>query len=93
MALSKKELIEFVAANHDLTKTQAEHIVSDVFARIESELEEGGEVSINGFGKFSVKQSAARTGRNPSTGAPLEIAAKKSVKFAASKTLKDTLNQ
>lgn len=89
--ITKADLVDFVAATNNLTKKAAEEVVSGLIGRIRSALESGDEVSIHGFGKFSVKERAARDGRNPATGAPLRIEASKSVKFKAAKALDDLL--
>lgn len=63
-----------------------------VFAAITDAAARGDEISVNGFGKFKVKESAAREGRNPSTGATIQIAASKKLTFGAAKAVKDRLN-
>lgn len=89
--MNKQDLIDFVAATNDLTKKQSSEIVEGILNRIGSELADGSEVTLHGFGKFSVNERAARDGRNPATGAPLRIEASKSVKFKAAKPLNDKL--
>ena len=87
------ELIDQVAASDaKLTKAQAKSIVDAVFAAIAGAAKKGEEVSIPGFGKFKVQAKPARTGRNPSTGATIEIAASKKVAFQPAKSLKDSVN-
>jgi DNA-binding protein HU-beta len=87
------ELIDQVAASDaKLTKAQAKSIVDAVFAAISGAAKKGEEVSIPGFGKFKVQAKPARTGRNPSTGATIEIAASKKVSFQPAKSLKDAVN-
>ena len=87
------ELIDQVAASDaKLTKAQAKSIVDSVFAAIAGAAKKGEEVSIPGFGKFKVQAKPARTGRNPSTGATIQIAASKKVAFQPAKSLKDALN-
>lgn len=87
------ELIDQVAASDaKLTKAQAKSIVEAVFAAISGAAKKGEEVSIPGFGKFKVQAKPARTGRNPSTGAAIQIAASKKVAFQPAKSLKDALN-
>ena len=70
---------------------QAEEIVDGLFGAIIDTLKRGGEVSIAGFGIFSVKQRAARMARNPKTGAQVKVEAKKVPKFRAAKGLKDSI--
>lgn len=89
--ISKTDLVDFVAATNDLTKKVAEEVVSGLFGRIRSALESGDEISIHGFGKFSVKDRAARTIR-PFGGKEQTVPASKGVKFKSSKTLEDALN-
>lgn len=89
--MNNAELIDAVAAVTGGTKTNTKTAVDAVFAAISNSLAAGNEVSINGFGKFKVKDSPAREGRNPATGETIQIAASKSAKFSASKTLKDRL--
>lgn len=87
------ELIDQVAASDSkLTKAQAKAIVDAVFGAISSAAKKGEEVSLPGFGKFKVQAKPARTGRNPSTGAAIEIAASKKVVFQPAKSLKDAVN-
>ena len=88
---SKKDIVERVAENTGLTKKAAEAAVNEVFAEITDTLKDGGEISINGFGKFEISERPARQGINPATGEKIEIAASKSPKFKASKTLKDSV--
>lgn len=89
--MNKQELIDFVAATNDVTKKAAGEIVTGIFNRIADELQSGNEVVIHGFGKFNVKERAARQGRNPATGQPMQIEASKVVKFKATKSLDDSL--
>jgi DNA-binding protein HU-beta len=87
------DLIDQVAASDSkLTKAQAKAIVDAVFGAISGAAKKGEEVSIPGFGKFKVQAKPARTGRNPSTGAAIQIAASKKVVFQPAKSLKDSVN-
>ena len=81
-----------VAADDKLTKAQAKSIIDGVFKSLSDAAVKGEEVSIPGFGKFKVQAKPARTGRNPSTGAAIEIAASKKVAFTPAKQLKDAVN-
>ena len=81
-----------VAADDKLTKTQAKAIIDGVFKSISDAAVKGEEVSIPGFGKFKVQAKPARTGRNPATGATIEIAASKKVAFTPAKRLKAAVN-
>ena len=87
--LNKKGLADQVAEQVGLTKKDAAAVVDAVFASITETLAKGGEVDINGFGKFSVKKRAARQGINPQTKEVIKIKAAKVPTFKASKTLKD----
>ena len=90
--MNTSDIIDRVAAADDkLTKAQAKQIVDGVFAAIRDAAISGEEVSLPGFGKFKVQDKPARTGRNPATGAAIEIAASKKVAFAAAKALKDAV--
>ena len=73
------------------TKAQTERAVDAIFDTIVSTLKEGGEVSIAGIGIFSVKHRAARTARNPKTGAAVQVPAMKVPKFRAAKALKEAV--
>ncbi|MBI1407022.1 MAG: HU family DNA-binding protein [Caulobacter sp.] len=90
--MNTADIIDAVASSDDkLTKAQAKAVVDGVFAAIRDAAVKGEEVSIPGFGKFKVQDKPARTGRNPSTGATIQIAASKKVSFQAAKALKDAL--
>jgi DNA-binding protein HU-beta len=90
--MNNGDLAEKLAAAHGLTKADARKYVDGVFAVIADAAAAGEEVSLNGFGKFKVKESPAREGRNPSTGQTIQIAASKKLGFAAAKAVKDKLN-
>ena len=90
--MNKTDLIEKVAKENELTKKAAEAVVNTVFEAIAVALEGGEEVQVFGFGKFEVNERAAREGRNPATGAKIQIAASKYPAFSASKALKDRIN-
>jgi len=89
--MNLNDLADQVAEANDLTKTQARAIVASVFDSIAAAAAKGDEVSLPGFGKFKVADRPAREGRNPSTGATIQIAASKKVGFTAAKALKDKL--
>ena len=90
--MNKSELIDAIAASADLPKAAAGRALDAVLETIESTLKNGDPVTLVGFGTFSVKDRAARTGRNPQTGAPIQIAAAKIPGFKAGKSLKDAVN-
>lgn len=79
-------------ASEGLTKAEARKLVDTVFAAITDAASNGEEVSLNGFGKFKVKDVPAREGRNPSTGAAIQIAASRKLSFSPAKSVKDKLN-
>lgn len=86
------EIADKLAAEHSLTKSQGKALVDSVFKAIAEAAATGEEISLPGFGKFKVKATPAREGRNPSTGATIKIAAAKKLTFAQAKALKDSLN-
>lgn len=90
--MNNADLAEALAASNGLTKTDARKYVDGVFAAIADAAAKGEEVALNGFGKFKVKDSPAREGRNPATGAAMQIAASKKLTFAPAKAVKDQLN-
>lgn len=90
--MNKSELVDAIASAADLPKTAAGRALDAVIGAITAELKDGGSVSLVGFGVFSVKERAARTGRNPRTGEAIEIAAAKIPNFKAGKALKDAVN-
>ena len=90
--MNKAELVDAVAESADISKASAARCVETVFERITSSLAAGDSVTIVGFGTFTVKSRAARTGRNPRTGASIQIAASRLPGFKAGKALKDAVN-
>ncbi len=90
--MNNTDLAEKIATANDLTKADAKKLVDGLFAAIADAAAAGNEVSLNGFGKFKVKASAAREGRNPSTGATIQIAASRKLGFTPAKAVKDKLN-
>lgn len=90
--MNNKDLADALEAELGLTKVDARKAVDTVFAKIAGAAAKGEEISLNGFGKFKVKESAAREGRNPRTGETMQIAASRKIGFAAAKGLKDQLN-
>ncbi|MDY7219623.1 HU family DNA-binding protein [Denitrificimonas sp. JX-1] len=90
--MNKSELIDKVAASADIPKAVAGRALDAVLESITGALQEGDSVVLVGFGTFSVKDRAARTGRNPQTGNPIQIAAAKIPGFKAGKALKDAVN-
>ena len=93
MNMNKQDLIDTIAAKAGITKTAAETALNTVTETITTCLSDGGRVAIMGFGSWETGHRPARTGRNPQTGAPIEIAATNVAKFKAGKALKDALNE
>lgn len=91
--MNKTELIDALAAKCDLSKASAGRAVDGLMEIITETLVKGDTVSLIGFGTFGVGERAARTGRNPKTGAALKIAASKSPKFSAGAKLKAAVNK
>lgn len=90
--MNKGELVNMVAEEANLTKSQATDAVNCVLDCIGGTLKEGDKVSLVGFGTFSVNHRDARTGRNPKTGEAIQIKAKNVVKFKPGKELSDSVN-
>jgi DNA-binding protein HU-beta len=90
--MTKNELAGKVAESAGLGVGQARGAVDAVFDAIADQLAAGGEVAVAGFGKFGVSYRAARSGRNPATGATIQIGASKAAKFSAASALKKQLN-
>ncbi|EHI68559.1 HU family DNA-binding protein [Streptococcus ictaluri] len=88
---NKQDLIAKVAEATELTKKDSAAAVDAVFSAIEAFLADGEKVQLIGFGNFEVRERAARKGRNPQTGAEIEIAASKVPAFKAGKALKDAV--
>ncbi|NRB41381.1 MAG: HU family DNA-binding protein [Pseudomonadales bacterium] len=90
--MNKSELIDAIAAAADLSKADSGRALDAVTEAVTNALKEGDTVSLVGFGTFSVKARAARTGRNPQTGEPIQIKAANIPSFKAGKGLKDAVN-
>lgn len=90
--MNKSELIEHIAKQADISKAAAGRALEAVIGGVKTTLKKGGSVSLVGFGTFSVSKRAARSGRNPRTGAAIKIKAAKVPKFRAGKALKDGVN-
>ncbi len=89
---TSSEISDKLAADNNLTKVQAKAVVDGVFKAVAAAVKQGDEVSVPGFGKFKLKVSPAREGRNPSSGAKIKIAASNKLAFTPAKALKDALN-
>ncbi|MFL0809456.1 MAG: HU family DNA-binding protein [Agarilytica sp.] len=90
--MNKSELVEAIAGSADISKAAAGRALDAITDSIAAALKEGDQVALVGFGTFLVKDRAARTGRNPQTGEPIEIAAAKIPTFKPGKALKDAVN-
>jgi DNA-binding protein HU-beta len=90
--MNKTELIEAMAESADISKAAANRALEGMVEAITNAVKGGDTVSIIGFGTFSVRERAARTGRNPKTGEEIQIAASKSPAFKAGKAFKDAVN-
>lgn len=91
--MNKSELIAHIAEQHKCTKTQAEKVIDMFTSSVIDALAKGNEISLIGFGNFSVSKVAARSGRNPQTGAILDIPAYNQPKFKAGQKLKNAVNK
>jgi DNA-binding protein HU-beta len=90
--MNMSELVAKIAESHSVSKAQAQAIVDSVLKNIVNAAASGAEVSLPGFGKFKVKDSPAREGRNPASGEKIQIAASRKLTFAPAKAVKDALN-
>jgi DNA-binding protein HU-beta len=90
--MTKAELIDAVAQKADISKADAERTVDAFFEVVVDNAKKGDKVAWPGFGSFSTTRRAARTGRNPQTGAPVNVPASTALKFSASSVLKAQLN-
>ena len=90
--MNKSDLVDAIAKSADLSKASAARALDSTIDSIKKALKKGDTVSLVGFGTFKVGKRAARTGRNPRTGATIKIKAAKVPKFSAGKGLKDAVN-
>jgi DNA-binding protein HU-beta len=90
--MNTNELIAQIAEAHGVSKAQAKSIVEDILKNIVDAAASGAEVSLPGFGKFKVKATPEREGRNPGSGEKIKIAASKKLTFSSAKSVKDLLN-
>ncbi|HEX5806647.1 MAG TPA: HU family DNA-binding protein [Macromonas sp.] len=89
--MNKSELVDHIASSADISKAAATRALDATITAVRTTLKKGGSVSLVGFGSFSVTKRAARTGRNPRTGAAIKIKAAKIPKFRPGKALKDAI--
>jgi len=90
--MNKTELTDAIAETADMTKAEASKALDAVLTSVTAALASGEQISLIGFGTFLVRDRAARTGRNPQTGAEIQIAAAKVPAFKPGKALKDAVN-
>ncbi|MCB1752788.1 MAG: HU family DNA-binding protein [Gammaproteobacteria bacterium] len=90
--MNKTELVDAMAESADISKAAASRALDGMIEAITASLKEGDQVNVVGFGSFSVRERAARTGRNPQTGAAIKIKASRNPAFKAGKALKDAVN-
>lgn len=90
--MNKAELIDAMASDANLSKADAKRALESLTTNVTSALKKGDKVALIGFGTFSISARAARTGRNPQTGATIKIAAKKVAKFKAGSALSGAVN-
>ncbi|MDR2067469.1 MAG: HU family DNA-binding protein [Holosporaceae bacterium] len=90
--MNKSELIDALAKKSGLTKSDSEKAINAFVGIMEATLKKGQDVTLVGFGSFSVKKTAGRSGRNFKTGATIDIPPRKSVRFKPGKNLKDCVN-
>ena len=91
--MNKSEFVKHVANQHNITQDKADKVIDTFTSSVISALGEGKEISLIGFGNFSVSEVAARAGRNPRTGEALEIKAYKQPRFKVGKKLKEAVNK
>jgi len=89
--MNKGDLVDAIAKDAGLSKAQAQGALDALVSNVKKSLKKNDKVTIVGFGTFSSSKRAARTGRNPRTGEPIKIPARKVAKFSAGKALKDAI--
>ena len=90
--MNKSDVIEHIAQAAEISKSAAERAVDALIGAVKTSLKKGDDLTLVGFGSFYVGRRAARTGRNPRTGAEIKIKAAAVPKFRAGKALKDAIN-
>ena len=91
--MNKSELIDAIASASELSKADSTNALNATIAAITATLAKGDSIQLTGFGSFVVRDRAARTGRNPQTGAEIQIKASKVAAFKAGKALKESVNK
>ena len=92
MTLTKAQIAEALFAKNIFTKTQSAQIIDTLFELIKQSLQNGEDVLVSGFGKFSVKEKRGRRGRNPKTGEPITLPSGRVVTFKCSSVLRAAMN-
>lgn len=92
MTMNRKELVTEIASRSQLTQKDVDKVLTNFFDIVGDTLTKGDKIQIAGFGTFEVREKKARTGKNPRTGEPMEIAASKAPAFKAGKLLKEKVN-
>ena len=90
--MNKKVFADYISEKHGCTRKEARHVIDMFISSVTSALAEGKQISLIGFGHFSVNNIEARDGRNPRTGEPLKISAYNQVKFKAGQKMKNAVN-
>lgn len=90
--MNRQDLINYVAVEAEISKAAAGRAVATVLSGVQAGLQADGEVQLVGFGTFSIKERAARPGRNPQTGAVITIAASRKASFKAGKALNEAVS-
>ena len=90
--MNKQQFISYIADKYECTKVEAEKTIDMFVSSVIDAIGQGNEISLVGFGSFSVSKVAARSGRNPRTGESLKIAAYNQPKFKVGQKLKDAVN-
>ncbi len=90
--MKKSDLVDLVAQRQNLPRQQVEATVDLLLEAVADGLSRGERIDFRGFGAFAIRESAARTGRNPRTGEPIQIAARKTPTFKVGKELRDRVN-
>ena len=91
--MNKQQFISYISEKYECTKVEAEKTIDRFVSSVIDAIGQGNEISLVGFGNFSISKVAARDGRNPRTGAALKIAAYNQVKFRVGQKLKDAVNK
>lgn len=90
--MRKPDLAAYIADQADISNEKAQQLVAAILDEITNALSRGDNVSLVGFGTFEIRRRSARTGKNPQTGAPIDIAASTTVGFKPGKALRDAVN-